>query len=242
MSLNRFRLPTASIPLYERRDASSNTQYKSSSPRTHEYDSDIIPLTGLSSSSGSTSSSSTTSSASPISRQKSFTIKSLNPRRLSMRLKSRSNPPSPSASEDKPKPKHTEPEERALRGGSEFIYKPITRQAYPTVVAETVAARRPASRYAYNYTPAAGRDTLAVPAPPVSAPRSRSRSRSRGALGDDAEGLYDDLNEWDYRGSSGAADRDRDWDLYTSAAERKRIRAARRLTTAMVPDADEIYG
>ncbi|KAL2818786.1 hypothetical protein BDW59DRAFT_151835 [Aspergillus cavernicola] len=271
MSFSRFRKPNpnTSKPLYERRDISYNPSYMP----PNNIDDDIIPLTGSSASSSSTS------------RRNSFTLKALSPRRLSIRLKSRSSPPSPSSlssssssSSDQKKEKHRthstpdnnitrsyndktarRPKEPLSGGGrGEFIYKPLHRQDYPTVVAETVAAQsRPASRYAYNYIPAASGTwggELSVPMQPRARSRSRSRSRPHYTLDDDRHELHDDMDNYGHgngRSSEGGTSRAsimgsrREYshpDIYTSAAEKRLSRAARRLTTVMVPDADEIYG
>ncbi|KAL3473398.1 hypothetical protein BJX99DRAFT_233678 [Aspergillus californicus] len=260
MSLSRFRKqPPTTNTLYDRRGDITDirTAYKASRD-------DTIPLTGSSMASTSSTSSSTFSSGS---RSNSFT---LNPRRLSLRLKSktRSGPPSPSSSvssstsssstssgqsrsqHNTHTPSHTSTHPRA-----EFIYKPLHRQDYPTVIAETV---RPASRYTYNYIPS-GRSTRSSgsaggkiggqmsPVPGTqyqyegqgqSQSQSQSRARTTHNERDNENGLYDDLDN----GYISAGRRHSNMSIATSAAEKRRTRAARRLTTVMVPDEDEIYG
>jgi hypothetical protein len=93
------------------------------------------------------------------------------------------------------------------------------------------------------------------------APQSRSRSRARARYDEESErctrDLYDDLDEQPVY--SRDAERARALaslqarpgrelatatlgaETYTSAAEKRRSRAAKRLTTVMVPDADAIY-
>ncbi|KAL4885582.1 hypothetical protein BJY04DRAFT_136156 [Aspergillus karnatakaensis] len=247
MSFSRFRKPNQTKPLYNQRTGGDisipipkdiRTAYKSSRITPSCEDDDIIPLTG----------SSTSSTSSTSSRRDSFTMKTLNPRRLSLRLKSRaSNPTSPSTPEHKPTDYRTHTEAGAGIGGgrADFIYKPITRQDYPTVVAETAASQsRPVSRYQYHYIPSTrGERYMEEP--------SRSRAHYTHTLDDEdrldrrGRDLYNDLDEEYERNLGGAP-----WggyttsesDIYTSAAEKRRSRAARRLTTVMVPDADEIYG
>ncbi|RDW81389.1 uncharacterized protein DSM5745_04946 [Aspergillus mulundensis] len=274
MSFNRFR-SAHSKPAYER-DAHSTRalplykQYSSSSTRTPTLEEDIIPLTNTRSMS--------------VSRNNSFTMKTLDPRRLSMRLKRSSGSPSPASSPStSPAPydqytthrSNTDPlplPSCASSGSrAEFVYKPIHRKDYTAVVAETatVQARSPVlasgSRYHYNHLPSGPacrkhmglgieERTIASQAQAQRQTQSRSRSRSRAAVHpraraqahyaydedeiNDSHDLYDDLDE-----GYGAArrERSRPADLYTSAAE-KRHRAARRLTTVMVPDAEDIYG
>ncbi|KAL4864595.1 hypothetical protein BDV12DRAFT_175900 [Aspergillus spectabilis] len=247
MSLNRFRKPNPSKPLYNPRTGGdisipipkdTRAPYKLSR-MTPTYDDDTTPLTG--------SSSSSSSASSTMSGQNSFTMKTLNPRHLSMRLKSRaSNPSSPSTPEDKPTDHrtHTEPGVGLGGGRAEFIYKPIPRQNYPTVVAETVAAQsRPVSRYQYHYIPSTrGVRYMEEPVAP------RSRAHYIPALDDEdrldrrGSDLYNDLDGEYERNLGRAPYISSESDIYTSAAEKRRSRAARRLTTAMVPDADEIYG
>ncbi|KAL5342802.1 hypothetical protein BJX70DRAFT_355784 [Aspergillus crustosus] len=244
MSLKRFRKPTSSKPLYNQRTggdisipipSNTRTSYMPSRKSPNYEDDDIIPLTGSSASSSSTSSSS---------RPNSFTMKTLNPRHLSLRLKRTSNPSSPSTPEHKPTDhRYTEPQANLGGGRAEFIYKPIHRTDYPAIVAETVAAQSrhvPVSRYQYHYVPSTrGARYTEEPVAP--------RSRTHYAHGRDEEDrlerrsreLYNDLDGGAPRGEWYASNES---DIYTSAAEKRPSRAARRLTTVMVPDADEIYG
>ncbi|KAL2836580.1 hypothetical protein BJY01DRAFT_221881 [Aspergillus pseudoustus] len=273
MSFTRFRkhsTPTSSTstkPLQERQGNISTLlpthtrTYKSS--RSHKIDDEAIPLTG----------------PAPT-RQNSFSMKTLNPRRLSLRLKSRpqaqphshsapfSSSSSPSYTTTEHKQRHVETTgagSSSAGGRPEFVYKPLHRANYPTVVAETKAqtqSQRPASRYQYNYSPT-GRSRY--PTLEETQPRSRSRTHHSGAYGEEAASEryrrdsdpYDDLDE-----QSGYSSRDAEraralaslqarpqrgeyagatGEMYTSASEKRRSRAAKRLTTVMVPDADEIY-
>ncbi|KAL4743971.1 hypothetical protein BDV11DRAFT_176574 [Aspergillus similis] len=256
MSLNRLRNIDSSKPAYDRRD--DRAIYKPSSSRTPTLEEDIIPLTNSIS----------------ISRNNSFKMKALDPRRLSMRLKRSSTSPSPtppapydqnststfhrSLTDSLPLPRHasTSPGPRA-----EFIYKPIHRTDYTAVVAETATAQsRVASRYHYNHLPAGpasgkhmGHGNRMEERTISSQSQSRSRSRSRAQpqararyafYGEDEIDAGDDLyNDMDEEYTSVARPR-RDYaaDLYTLAADKRCHRAARRLTTVMVPDAEDIYG
>ncbi|BCS20969.1 uncharacterized protein APUU_21401A [Aspergillus puulaauensis] len=225
---------------------------------------DIVPLTE--------------SKSTPVSRTNSFAMKTLNPRRLSIRLKNRpSKSPAPSPSHS-PAPyeanyNHSSPVYRphtdplpspnpaavsipastggGSRTGAEFIYKPIRRTDY---VPETATSQnqsqnqRPRPQYQYNYiSPKTGNRSPHLAAgtwghaglPVGPAPQSRSQSRAQAQLEDRRDlDLYNDLDiavprgrtEYNYTEKS----------MYT-AAEKKR-RAARRLTTVMVPDAEDIYG
>ncbi|KAL3466037.1 hypothetical protein BJX64DRAFT_284971 [Aspergillus heterothallicus] len=270
MSFTRFRKHPATTssstakPLQERQGnvptlSPTNTRaYKSS--RSHVIDDETISLTG-----------------SNPTRQNSFTMKTLNPRRLSLRLKSRpqgqSQPHSqsaPTSSSSSPSYSTTEHKQRHMEtpsagsssgsvagGRSEFVYKPVHRPAYPTVVAETkaqISSQRPVSRYQYNYIPT-GRSRY------PSLEETLPRSRSTLAYEEDQTELYRrDSNPYDdLDGQSAYSSLDAEraralaslqarpqrgeyaGETYTSAAEKRRSRAAKRLTTIMVPDADEIY-
>ncbi|KAL2870280.1 uncharacterized protein BJX67DRAFT_345073 [Aspergillus lucknowensis] len=255
MPLNGFHKHNPSKPLRERQGnislpcpAHTRTPYKPSPVTPGLVDDDTIPLTGPPST--------------PVSRQNSFTMKTLNPRRLSLRLKNRpqnppSSPSSTSTSSEEPR-SHQTPDHRSqteTQGGTggrpEFVYKPICRTNYPAVVAETVAAQsRPGSRYQYHYIPSRRGDNMM--------PQSQSRSRAHAhayahyAAGyESGRNLYGDLDddisyplsrlEGGRTTGPSRAPRERA-ESYTSAAEKRRSRAARRLTTVMVPDAEDIYG
>ncbi|KAL4899783.1 hypothetical protein BDW74DRAFT_162991 [Aspergillus multicolor] len=283
MSFNRFRSAHSKPkPAYEReahstralykQPSTSTSTYTSSSSRTPTLEEDLIPLTNSMS----------------ISRNNSFTMKTLDPRRLSMRLKRSSPSPSTSPSTS-PAPydqytthrSNTDPlplpsTASASGARAEFIYKPINRTDYTAAVAETATAQgrfspvpTAGSRYTYNHLPSGpasrkhtmglGIEERTIASQAHSHRQSRSRSRSRAPLypqtrarsqahyapydeddSHDSHDLYDDLDE-----GYGVARRERrDYapDLYTSAAEKRCHRAARRLTTVMVPDAEDIYG
>jgi hypothetical protein len=273
MSFTRFRKPTTSSssssttrPLQERQG-----NITSSLPPTHPRpykpshiinDEEAIPLTGL-----------------IPTRQKSFTMKTLNPRRLSLRLKNRPQPHSaPSSSSTSPSYTSTEHKQRHIEspapasvgGRTDFVYKPVHRADYTAVVAETQQAQnhspsqRPVSRYQYNYIPTGQSRRPAMGDHP--APQSRSRSRARAHyeeseryVRDRDSDLYDDLDEQPIYSRDAERARalaslqarpGREYgtipvgagvETYTSAAEKRRSRAAKRLTTVMVPDVDEIY-
>ncbi|KAL4749812.1 hypothetical protein BDW72DRAFT_177413 [Aspergillus terricola var. indicus] len=255
MSLNRLRNIDSSKPASDRRD--DRTLYKPSSSRTPTLEEDIIPLTNSIS----------------TSRNNSFKMKALDPRRLSVRLKRSSTSTSPtpplapydqhntstlyqSHTDSLPVSRHALPSPGTR---AEFIYKPIHRTDYTAVVAETATAQsRLASRYHYNHLPTGpasgkhmGRGNRMEERTISSQSRSRSRSRAQPQArahyapygeneinaGDD---LYNDLDE-EYT-SVARPRRDYAAELYTLAAEKRCHRAARRLTTVMVPDAEDIYG
>ena len=255
MSLHRFRNIDSSRPAYDRRD--DRALYKPSSSRTPSLEEDIIPLT----------------SSISISRNNSSKMKALDPRRLSMRLKRSSIPPSPTPSpapydqhststfhrthpDSLPLPRHTSPSPGTR---TEFIYKPIHPTDYTAVVAETATAQsRLASRYHYNHLPAGpasgkhtGHGNCMEERTISSQSRSRSRSRARpqararyASYDEDEINAGDDLyNDMDGEYTSVARPRrDYSTELYTLTADKRCHRAARRLTTVMVPDAEDIYG
>ncbi|KAL4922494.1 hypothetical protein BDW62DRAFT_172640 [Aspergillus aurantiobrunneus] len=241
MSLNRFRNQNYSKPLYDQRGDVSlppRALYKPSRAAPGHED-DIISLTG--------------SNSTPVSRNNSFTMKSLNPRSLSVRLKNRSSK-SPSPSPSPREQNHSSTVNRshidqlpasgsaAGVGGAraEFVYKPIHRTDYTAVVAETATAQSRPSRYQYHHIASgrAGRYMEGQGGLPVT-PHPRSRARA-GQDGSDKRGcdLYNDL---DMGYDTVSRPRGEHADMYSSAAEKQR-RAARRLTTVMVPDAEDIYG
>ncbi|KAL4953622.1 hypothetical protein BDW69DRAFT_164831 [Aspergillus filifer] len=316
MSLNRFRHTNTSSssssnkPLFEislpaapnsthARALYKHSRVKVASPNTsfEDTDDDIIPLTGSSisshSSKSSTSSSSSGDSASgslslPVTRNNSFKMKTLDPRRLSMRLKSstitstsRPNSPLSGASRDSNADNnttfttnraHTDPlplqSSNSSAGRADFIYKPIHRTDYTTVVAETATAHNPTlnrvplssaspSRYQYNYisgragNSGKGKERQGLPlAPrPRNGTRLRARAQAHYALHDDEDD--DPYNDLDGGYTPSSSSRGYEYAVPTaesyssssaSAAERKRVKAARRLTTVMVPDAEDIYG
>ncbi|KAL4929108.1 uncharacterized protein BDV17DRAFT_291106 [Aspergillus undulatus] len=274
-SLYEISLPAAPKPAHARSLYKHSRVTVSPSTSFEDTDDNIIPLTGSSISSQSSKSSTSSSSSGsgslslplPVSRKNSFTMKTLDPRRLSMRLKSSastSRPNSPlSSSRDSNDTisvnrAHTDPlplpssSSSSSSGRAEFIYKPIRRTDYTTVVAETAIATAATKNYNHTYQPTSssryqynhissgpGRANQSLPAAPR--PRARAQAHYAHALDDEEDNLYNDLDE-EY-----AASRPREYaipvaDMYSSAAERKRVRAARRMTTVMVPDAEDIYG
>ncbi|KAL4962140.1 uncharacterized protein BDV14DRAFT_179075 [Aspergillus stella-maris] len=316
MSLNRFRhtntsssnkplfeisLPAAPKPTHSRA-LYKHSRVKVASPSTsfEDTDDDVIPLTGSSISSHSSKSSTSSSSGDsasasgslslPVSRNNSFKMKTLDPRRLSMRLKSstisttsRPNSPLSSASRDinadnnsttfTTNRAHTDPlpfpsSTSSSAGRADFVYKPIRRTDYTTVVAETATTQNPIqnpnrvplssaspSRYQYNYISgragSSGKERQALGLPLAPRPRDRSRIRARAqahyALHDDEDD--DPYNDLDGGYIPSSSSRGHEYAMpapvlesSASAAERKRVKAARRLTTVMVPDAEDIYG
>lgn len=205
-------------------------------------------------------------------RQSTFSMSTLNPRRLSVRLAPRSKHAVDSTIHELTGP-DLDQDRR-----TEFAYKPI-HQDYPTEVAEHVATHdHPSPRF--RYIPATPRyaEDMGMPSPYASSSSSStsfSRSRESVRLGGavdrrdrDRHTMYsDDLNEEDedeycsYRpdrsssrlsrsGFRRSADySQRASSLFAgrtvgaSSSEKNRYRSsARYLTTDMVPDADDIYG
>lgn len=197
----------------------------------------------------------------------SFSVKALNPRRLSMRISSRSKPTT-----DYPK-ENTTPTDRqtkAERRVSQFTYRPI-HQDYPTEMAEK-ASRQSQHSPRFKYIPTAPQyaEELGLPTSrrwssqrhsvQSSCPSEGTR-RSHRRYPDAAEDCYDDeyyeeRRERYERPLSTRRDRS-SVDYYSAAtssrrgspalgrsggATEKRGRSGRNLTTAMVPDADDIYG
>ncbi|KAI9042643.1 uncharacterized protein KD926_005249 [Aspergillus affinis] len=200
-------------------------------------------------------------------RQSTFSMSTLNPRRLSVRLA-----PRPKHTEDSPGHELSTQQDRR----TEFAYKPIQKD-YPTEVAEHVATHdHPSPRF--RYIPATPRyaEDVGMPSPYASSSASSSsRSRDSMRLGSDHRRdrdrqtvCSDDLNEEDedeyvaypsgrsssrlsrsdYRSSADYSGR-RASSLFggrssgaTSSDKKKYRSSARYLTTDMVPDADEMYG
>ncbi|PLB54601.1 hypothetical protein P170DRAFT_432228 [Aspergillus steynii IBT 23096] len=205
------------------------------------------------------------------SRQSTFSMSTLNPRRLSVRLAPRSRHAVDSTGHELAGPESN----RASR--TEFAYKPI-HQDYPTEVAEHSATHdHPSPRF--RYIPATPRyaEDMGMPSPYSSSSSSTSFSRSRESVrlgvnvdrrDRDRQTMYsDDLNEEDedeycshrpgrsssrlsrsgYRSSSDFSQRASSLfggrNTGASSSEKKRYRSSTRyMTTDMVPDADEIYG
>ncbi|KAE8152614.1 hypothetical protein BDV25DRAFT_150731 [Aspergillus avenaceus] len=192
-------------------------------------------------------------SSTPPPKHNSFSISTLNPRRLSMRLA--------------PRPKQPESRERGREQRHEFAYRPV-HQDYPSEVAETTASRTQDSPR-FRYIPAGARYAEELDSPrshrfSTSSQASvqsryadfdeRSRRYRRDTLVDDDEGEegearfvepYDrsvQSSRSGYRSSSDYSQRSRLSRNEASSSEKKRLRAARRLTMTMVPDSDEMYG
>ncbi|KAE8382939.1 hypothetical protein BDV26DRAFT_252353 [Aspergillus bertholletiae] len=190
------------------------------------------------------------------SRQNSFSMGTLNPRRLSMRLTPRPRYPT----EDPTEREHLHyPDRRA-----EFAYKPI-HQDYSTEVTEKAASRVHDSPR-FRYIPA---DTRRAAASPGSHRYSTSSQHSlqssstgieereirpRRHLQDSRyEDRYDHYVEPHDRSHQSSRTGYRTSGEYTewamaaqmsasSSLEKKKLRAARRMTMTMVPDAEDIYG
>ncbi|KAL4813616.1 hypothetical protein BDW67DRAFT_105168 [Aspergillus spinulosporus] len=255
MSFNRFRNIDSSKPAYDRRD--HRALHKPSSSRTPTLEEDIIPLTN-----------SISISRNNSSKMKALDPRRLSIRlKRSSISPSTTPPPAPyeqhststfhrSHPDSLPLPRHASSSPGTR---TEFIYKPIHRTDYTAVVAETATAQsRLASRYHYNHLPAGpasgkhlGRGNRMEERTISSQSRSRSRSRARpqaralyAPYDEDEINAGDDLyNDMDEAYTSVARPR-RDYtaELYTLTADKRCHRAARRLTTVMVPDAEDIYG
>ncbi|KAL6238878.1 hypothetical protein BDW75DRAFT_200513 [Aspergillus navahoensis] len=262
MSFNRFRNTDSTKPAYDRRDGTCAV-YKPSSSRTPTLEEGIIPLVNSMSISHnnsfkmkalnprrlsmrlkrSSTSPSPTPTPAPYDQYHTSTVH---------RSHTDSLPLLDSAS-------------LSSNTRAEFIYKPIRRTDYTAVVAETATAHsRPGSRYHYNHPPTGpasakhmGHGNRMEDGTISSQSQSRSRSRSRARAQhraqaqahyaaydeveyDASDDLYDDMNE--AYASVARPRRDYTANLYTSTAEKRCHRAARRLTTVMVPDAEDIYG
>ncbi|OJJ71193.1 hypothetical protein ASPBRDRAFT_126637 [Aspergillus brasiliensis CBS 101740] len=204
----------------------------------------------------------------------SFSVKALNPRRLSMRISSRSKP----TTTDYPKENTTttptaDRQTKADRRVSQFSYRPI-QQDYPTEMAEK-ASRQSQHSPRFKYIPTAPRyaEELGLPTSrrwssqrdsvQSSCPSEGTR-RSHRRYPDAEEDCYDDEYYEERRERYSrplSTRRDRSSVDYYSAATtssssrrgslalgrsggttEKRGRSGKNLTTAMVPDADDIYG
>ncbi|KAL4804295.1 hypothetical protein BDV18DRAFT_142907 [Aspergillus unguis] len=240
-------------PRFSRASSSHSTSTSSSSAtstrtRTPSLEEDIIPLT----------------SSLSLSSNNSFTMKTLNPRRLSMRLKGKSvyEERDDTAARSHHETSHPERERGVAGGRADFIYKPLQRTDYTAVISSASMGHTqrsptaPTCLYSGNHIPSqrgrrAGLDekvpVRARAVAPQAQTQSRSRSRARAQAyytrnGEDdidtRSDLYNDMDE-QYITSS---PRPREANVYTSAAEKRRKRAAKRLTTVMVPDAEDIYG
>ncbi|GKZ20726.1 hypothetical protein AbraIFM66951_003027 [Aspergillus brasiliensis] len=180
----------------------------------------------------------------------SFSVKALNPRRLSMRISSRSKP----TATDYPKENTTttttptaDRQTKADRRVSQFSYRPI-QQDYPTEMAEK-ASRQSQHSPRFKYIPTAPRyaEELGLPTSRrwssqrdsvQSSCPSESTRRSHRRYPDAEEDCYDDEyyeERRERRRGSLALGR-------SGGTTEKRGRSGKNLTTAMVPDADDIYG
>ncbi|KNG83036.1 hypothetical protein ANOM_008161 [Aspergillus nomiae NRRL 13137] len=192
----------------------------------------------------------------PPSRQNSFSMSTLNPRRLSMRLAPRSR----HSTEDPNEKEHLHHPDRR----TEFAYKPI-HQDYSTEVAEKAASRGHDSPR-FRYIPA---DTRAAAVSTGSHRYSASSHHSmqsnraeieerynqprryyRDSHLEDKYDHYVEPHERSHRSSRAGYRTSGEYSEWvmaaqmntTSSSEKKRLRAARRMTMTMVPDAEDIYG
>ncbi|KAL4891010.1 hypothetical protein BDV59DRAFT_76437 [Aspergillus ambiguus] len=183
------------------------------------------------------------------SRRNSFSMRTLNPRRLSMRLA-----PRPKTPAEGQKDKEHPPSPREKR--TEFAYKPI-HQDYPSEVAEKVARQNPSSSARFRYIPAnsgyagspepASHKSSSIPrvAGAIGLPErgAKQRSSSRGLALDNPRG--DDLQYSD-KNRGGTEYGQRAGFVSTrnasSSTGRKAARSSRYTTMTMVPDPEDIYG
>ncbi|OGM47065.1 hypothetical protein ABOM_003633 [Aspergillus bombycis] len=192
----------------------------------------------------------------PPSRQNSFSMSTLNPRRLSMRLAPRSR----HSTEDPSEKEHLHHSDRR----TEFAYKPI-HQDYSTEVAEKAASRAhdsPRFRYIPADTRAAAVSTgsrrystssqhsMQSNHAGIEERDSRPRQHYRDSHYEDKYDHYVEPHERSHRSSRTGCRTSGEYSEWamaaqmnaTSSLEKKRLRAARRMTMTMVPDADDIYG
>ncbi|PYI04066.1 hypothetical protein BO78DRAFT_399265 [Aspergillus sclerotiicarbonarius CBS 121057] len=189
------------------------------------------------------------------SQSSSFSVKALNPRRLSMRISQRSKQtPDPPKESDR----HTKAERRV----SQFSYRPI-HQDYPTEMAEKAARQsQHAPKFRYIPTGPGYPEELGLGAPPRLSSRRESvqssytserHSYRRSPVPGDT---YEEYDEDEYRGERYSRPlsqrRDRSSVDYSRRASpslgrslapstEQRGRSGKCLTTAMVPDAEDIY-
>ncbi|KAI9931011.1 hypothetical protein ASPWEDRAFT_239330 [Aspergillus wentii DTO 134E9] len=198
----------------------------------------------------------TSTDTTPSSRRNSFSISTLNPRRLSMRLGPRSKAAAPDTHHDEDDRLRHFADQR-----SEFAYKPI-RQDYLNEVAEKTTAQhhdRRASRF--RYIPASTRYNEELGSLPPRSPSVSSRGSSRKysvevepVHGHEyGSGYYDDENDYcdDYRSSSRSSHKNSFDPRRASGIQGGRVvvanpavgrkKASSRLTMTMVPDAEDLY-
>lgn len=173
-----------------------------------------------------------------LSQRSSSSINSLNPRRLSMLL-SRPKPVEGSGGGRR---------QRDIESGVDFAYKPI-KHDYSTEVAEISHNRTSRFRYIpasprYGELEAIGpRSQSASPYDPAS--RVERADGPRRHLGHSALRYEDDIDDdydeedWDRRAHRASVYSKR---VLGSSAEKKKRYSSRRMTTVMVPDAEDIYG
>ena len=176
-------------------------------------------------------------------------LSTFNPRRLSMRLAPRSKTPTLAEGDEPSSP--TGSCHPLIERRPEFAYRPI-HQDYPAEVASTTTHRmslQPSQRFRYipagaqSSSPserASVRDSVQTVWPGEhagKAPRCRESVYYGDSDGDDdsAEGS----RRSDYRGS---ADYGYNRRFSVGVSEKKKKRATRTLTMAMVPDSEDIYG
>ncbi|RAL15973.1 uncharacterized protein BO97DRAFT_178325 [Aspergillus homomorphus CBS 101889] len=192
-----------------------------------------------------------------------LSVKALNPRRLSVRLN-----PLPKNSTDYPRENDQQPTTKAERRRSQFAYKPI-QQDYLTEIAEKTAYLEPRSPR-FRYIPAGVQFTeelRAISPQPQSSRRESSyshsdedlaerRSRPRGRHAHIQDAFSDELSEEEHRHNRqsrslacprrseasssrrACASVERGSKLST---EKRATRLGKYMTTAMVPDPDQLY-
>ncbi|KAL5359135.1 hypothetical protein BJX96DRAFT_147844 [Aspergillus floccosus] len=204
---------------------------------------------------------------SPVhSRQNSFSVRTLDPRRLSMRLTPRPKTPA-DVTNDKKERLSSQRERR-----TDFAYKPI-RQDYPSEVAEKMARQNPHSSSGFRYIPAnpeySGQSEAAVSchrytstgrASPVNGvvglPERGARQRphyrelvpdgmrSRSLPRDDTHARSVASCRLEHHGELDSGQRAGSVGVRNASSSkgRKAARSSRYLTMTMVPDPEDIYG
>ncbi|OJK03902.1 hypothetical protein ASPACDRAFT_1852823 [Aspergillus aculeatus ATCC 16872] len=197
-------------------------------------------------------------------RPSSLSIKALNPRRLSVRLNPRSK-----TSIDYPQEKDQQPTTKAERRRSQFAYRPI-QQDYPTEIAEKTAFPEPRSPR-FKYIPAGAQfaEELRAISPELHSSRRassyipydegslerRARARTRFDQLEDAFGdqVFEGGHHHSRQSRSLASPRRSEASgsrrasasvergLRLSTFDKRATRLGRYMTTAMVPEPDQLY-
>ncbi|RAL05969.1 uncharacterized protein BO80DRAFT_84642 [Aspergillus ibericus CBS 121593] len=187
------------------------------------------------------------------SQSSSFSVKALNPRRLSMRISQRSKQTSDH-------PPESDRQTKAERRVSQFSYRPI-HQDYPTEMAEKAARQsQHAPKFRYIPTGPGYADELGLAAAPRRSSRRESVQSSYTSELTDRSARHsyrrspipgnayeeDDEDEYHEERYSRPLPQRRDrssvnYSRRASPSMEQRGRSGRYLTTAMVPDAEDVY-